>query len=287
MKKFLIILISIICFTYCGNNAYALKQKADVTLILLDISGSMQEPITTKQGKEPRFFLAKRLLKEILRKYNSSDNIGLRLIGVSSEKAIKKIEAQREKNTKCHHCNKQNVEDPLILLFGFFTNGMNFLCNDSDLIVPISKRSLRRIYDVLYHIKPDGASTPIEYTLQQAIENDFAKFPINLKKHIILLTDGYESCGGDPCKYIQKLTETRNDIVIDVVSLQVENKNNLYNCIVKPTGGNVYTLVNFKIDAKPITTSCPDCEYDYTNPKKSFDNSSKNIKYDTYLLEFN
>ncbi len=76
-------------------------------------------------------------------------------------------------------------------------------CNDSKLIVPFAKNNLALIKQKVSEAKPTGI-TPIEHSLTQAA-NDFPdNKAVNM---IIIITDGIEECGGDPCKARQKLME--------------------------------------------------------------------------------
>lgn len=76
-------------------------------------------------------------------------------------------------------------------------------CNDSKLLVPFSKSNIALIKQKVSEAKPTGI-TPIEHSLTQAA-NDFPdNKAVNM---IILITDGIEECGGDPCKARQKLME--------------------------------------------------------------------------------
>jgi Ca-activated chloride channel family protein len=70
-------------------------------------------------------------------------------------------------------------------------------CQDSFLEVPFGVKNHNIIINKLKEIKPIG-TTPITYSLQQAAKD----FPKNAgyRNIIILITDGIESCGGDPCK---------------------------------------------------------------------------------------
>ena len=76
-------------------------------------------------------------------------------------------------------------------------------CGDTKLIVPFSANNLTLIKQKVKEAKPTGI-TPIEHSLTQAA-NDF---PDNKANNIvIIITDGIEECGGDPCKARQKLME--------------------------------------------------------------------------------
>ncbi len=69
-------------------------------------------------------------------------------------------------------------------------------CNDSKLVVPFAKNNIQKIKDLVKAVQPTGI-TPIEHSLTQAA-NDFPD--TKAVNTIILITDGIEECGGDPCK---------------------------------------------------------------------------------------
>ncbi len=69
-------------------------------------------------------------------------------------------------------------------------------CDDSKLEVPFSRENHSRIISVLKNLGPKG-NTPIAYSLEQAA-NDFPNGN-DARNIIIIITDGIESCGGDPC----------------------------------------------------------------------------------------
>ena len=68
-------------------------------------------------------------------------------------------------------------------------------CNDSKLIVPFQRNNVTQIKQKVNAAKPTGV-TPIEKSLVKSA----ADFPDQLAENvIILITDGIEECGGDPC----------------------------------------------------------------------------------------
>ena len=69
-------------------------------------------------------------------------------------------------------------------------------CNDSKLEVGFSPDNHDAIINKLKTIQPQG-TTPIAYSLEQAA-NDFPIDP-DVRNIIIIITDGIESCEGDPC----------------------------------------------------------------------------------------
>lgn len=70
-------------------------------------------------------------------------------------------------------------------------------CTDSQLEVPFGLKNHNAIISEIKDITPRGV-TPITYSLLQAAKD----FPVNkaYRNIVILITDGVESCGGDPCQ---------------------------------------------------------------------------------------
>ncbi|HTX87631.1 MAG TPA: VWA domain-containing protein [Bacteroidales bacterium] len=77
-------------------------------------------------------------------------------------------------------------------------------CNDTRLEVPFAPDNIARIKHVLKTIIPKG-TTPIAYSLQQS-EHDFPPCD-NCRNIIVLITDGLEECGGDPCAVSHELQQ--------------------------------------------------------------------------------
>lgn len=76
-------------------------------------------------------------------------------------------------------------------------------CKDSKLVVPFGPNNTTLIKQKVSEAKPTGI-TPIEHSLTEAA-NDFKDNTTN--NIVILITDGIEECGGDPCRARQKLME--------------------------------------------------------------------------------
>ena len=86
----------------------------------------------------------------------------------------------------------------------------------------------------------------------KAVQNDFS--PSATLKHIILITDGGENCGDDPCLFIRRLMQLRDDFKIDVIGITVDiNAYSQLKCIALAGKGeyyNVRTPEDFKIKFK-------------------------------------
>ena len=67
-------------------------------------------------------------------------------------------------------------------------------CEDSQLLVPLAPGNRERIRSAIDEFRPRG-QTPLAYSLEQ-IAGDFGEF--DGERAVVLVTDGIESCGGDP-----------------------------------------------------------------------------------------
>ncbi len=229
------------------------------TLILLDASVSMMEPF----GETPKYLLAINEAKKVLSTYDRNKAIGLRTIGISIENAM-----------------------------DFLTGDTESFCKATRLVSPITENNISEINSKLDLVFPLG-TTPLTYALQQSINNDFS---LNSHKHIILITDGGESCNADPCSYIRRIMSSRSDIKIDVIAIGVsDNEFNELNCLTQATSGEIYNIktpidlssaLNKFLDNSNIAQpfNKPNIENKIKeNIPKLIENQSQ-IKYKNYLL---
>lgn len=79
-------------------------------------------------------------------------------------------------------------------------------CEDTKLEVPFASHNAITVKNFLNGIKPKGI-TPIAYSLEKSADD----FPHDVRSRniIILVTDGVESCTGDPCSISLKLQQQR------------------------------------------------------------------------------
>ncbi len=81
-------------------------------------------------------------------------------------------------------------------VYGFQYPNRYHRCDDSKLLVPFGSDNHDEILQKIKQIQPKGV-TPIAYSLLQAA-NDFPEDK-DARNIVILITDGIESCNGDPC----------------------------------------------------------------------------------------
>jgi len=247
MKKILFTLAILFLSSLCSI-ANAIDEEI---LIIFDASVSMMENFSG----EPKYVIAVDEAKNILSGIPSSKPIGLRTIGISLNPSILSY--------------LQNPSE---------------MCKATNLEEKISVNNIKNIKSALDGIFPLG-TTPLTYTLDTSINNDFS---INTRlKHIILITDGAESCNGNPCNYLRELMRTRKDIKIDIIAIGV-NKDDFaeLKCITDATSGAIMNVQNrkelksaFNYFFKPSFSD--EIRNDYTN----FYNNKNNTIYRNYMFE--
>ena len=111
-------------------------------------------------------------------------------------------------------------------------------CSDTKLQVPIQLNPSEKIELVLNKLQPSGA-TPISQSLVDAVGNDFP-MP-NAKKHIILISDGAETCSTSPCPIVLDLLRKNPNLKLDVIGFgQLDSRTTKQlNCVAAATFGKL------------------------------------------------
>jgi len=111
-------------------------------------------------------------------------------------------------------------------------------CKDSELVVPVEKVDKDALAKGVDSLQPLG-NTPIAYALEQAVKDLPSEGPTS----IVLVSDGEENCGGDPCEVARDLSQSGHDLYVDVVGLQVNAAaRNQLTCIASAGGGTYYDV---------------------------------------------
>lgn len=144
-------------------------------------------------------------------------------------------------------------------------------CTNSKLVTPFGTSNANSIYTGMNSIGIGGA-TPLVYALQQAAYKDLANLNSSLKKKIVLITDGDDTCGGNPCAFVRTLIANSKDIQIDVIKI---NGGDGLRCLADETGGNYYNINSSQDFGKALGVSFE------TLPQSTFP-SSPNNNYSPY-----
>jgi len=121
------------------------------------------------------------------------------------------------------------------------TRARNYLsdCQQCELLVPLGTGNRGSIINEARWLAPSGA-TPLTLALMQA-EHDLRE--TRGAKTIILISDGAETCCGDPCEFIARLRALGEPITVQVIGLDLKRDHRAreqLNCIGEQSGGKYY-----------------------------------------------
>jgi hypothetical protein len=109
-------------------------------------------------------------------------------------------------------------------------------CQSSDLVVPIDGIDKDALRSAVASYEPVGW-TPITLSLERAAE-DFHKPSENERNAIVLVTDGLETCGGDPCGAAQALADGEVDVTTYVIGFGLtQDEQRTMQCVADAGGG--------------------------------------------------
>lgn len=114
-------------------------------------------------------------------------------------------------------------------------------CKDTELVIPFGPLNQQVFKDKITPLVPRGY-TPIAYSLEQA-RSDFGA--AQELRSIVLLTDGEETCGGDPVAVLQKMKAEGFDVKVNVVGLHIDAAvRSQLEKIAQVSGGQYYDVKN-------------------------------------------
>lgn len=184
------------------DERFHFKDQMNV-LVILDVSGSMANEINGKSMMD----IAKDSIREFTSDLPEEANIGLRVYG---------HEGARTGKTKEESCQ---ITD---------------LVYD---IQPLDKQEFQGIVD---SFEPTGW-TPIGLSLEKA-KDDFKDFPGEENTNLVyVVSDGAETCGGDPVKAAKELTDSNIQPIINVIGFNVDIEGQSHLREIADAGGGIYT----------------------------------------------
>lgn len=210
---------------YINNNQVNVGQIPVIELVM-DYSGSMSNWI-----KE-----AKRAMSSIMSQIPSTTAVGFRVFGHDSNGsnpanggALADVKKIVKKNGK------------YVAITENFIGNTSGSCSATRQVAGVTMANTNSILNGMNSVGIGGA-TPLVYGLDRAIYQDFASISRNTPKKVVLITDGGENCGGDPCAFAQSLMSKRQDVHIDVIL--VGGSSSKLACLAQTTGGKFYTVKN-------------------------------------------
>jgi len=168
---------------------------------ILDASGSMLEPLS---DGVPKREAAKEYLIEHLLTFAPETHFGLRAYG-----------------------HRLRWEDDA-----------EASCKDIELVTPIDIGRLTAIAGWLQDFETLGM-TPLHAAVEAALE-DFDTSDPNRLNNLILISDGIETCAGDPCGLVEMATRAGVNFTLHVVGLAVDEETRTQLSCMAEQGGGVY-----------------------------------------------
>lgn len=124
-------------------------------------------------------------------------------------------------------------------------------CNDIQELVPPGPADKARITEVMRAITPKG-KTPIAAALRQVAERVKTR---EGETTVVLVSDGIETCGADPCQATRALKESGAGFIVHVVGFDVGRKaTEQLQCIAAAGGGHYFPAANAGELARALQT---------------------------------
>ncbi|WP_056685490.1 vWA domain-containing protein [Cytobacillus solani] len=167
------------------DDRYRFKEHLNVEIIL-DASGSMAKKIDGK----PMMDMAKEAIKEFTADLPNDAHVALRVYG--------------------HKGSGSNQDKKLS-------------CSSNELVYPLKKYSASSLNSALRKFKPSGW-TPLAKAIEEA-KNDLKDF--NGENHtniIYLVSDGVETCEGDPVKEAKELADSNITPIVNIIGFNVDSE---------------------------------------------------------------
>jgi Ca-activated chloride channel family protein len=200
VRSSMVLLAMIIVGTGWSAPQPARAEEPAKVLLLLDVSGSMNERISSGGTK---FAAAKRALKQVAGALPAGTQVGLRVYG-------SEISESKDTNPKA--------------------------CRDTELVMPIGPLDRSKMYKAVDSFDAVG-ETPIAYSLGKAVDDLGDKG----RRVLVLISDGEESCAGDPCPAARKLADNGVDLQFNAIGLDVGSKaRKQLKCIAQAGDGSYY-----------------------------------------------
>jgi hypothetical protein len=186
---------------YCGGFDPETQALSDENVVvILDASGSMAEELYS----EKKIDIAKRAVSNFLTKMPQNVNTGLIVYGHKGSNSTADKEAS---------------------------------CSGTEEVVKLGRNNSSNILDAINSFSPKGW-TPLAGSLDFA-KNIFSQRGVNDKDYLILVSDGVESCAGDPLTSAQDLKSEVPGLKLSVIGLAADyNTRGLLSSVALAGGGS-------------------------------------------------
>jgi Ca-activated chloride channel homolog len=117
----------------------------------------------------------------------------------------------------------------------------NLSCKSTEVVYPLGKYDQQTFSKALDKFKPTGW-TPIALAMKEAA-NDLSKITSPSENLIYVVSDGIETCGGNPVQVAQELNKSNVKAVVNIIGFDVDNAGQKALQEVAKAGGGEYATV--------------------------------------------
>ena len=239
-----------------GTNSTMLRTGSDTTLLQVGTKSTalnIGAASTLIQGNVQR----ESLPVNVLILLDTSMTMKQGMDGLYPSKMEEKIEVARRVLQEATAAIPPQVKLGLRVFGGGTSHVDDIDCHQSALLVPIETGNRKTLISVAMGLKPAGM-TPLAFALSQ-VPDDFRD--LHGIRRVVLVTDGMDTCNGDPCAEIKKLSSLGYKMKVDVVGIGVKHDQtarDLFNCIAQHSGGKYYDADTAAELAKGLKQSLAD-----------------------------
>jgi Ca-activated chloride channel homolog len=114
-------------------------------------------------------------------------------------------------------------------------------CKSTEVVYPLGKYDQQKFNKALDAFKPTGW-TPIALAMKEAA-NDLSRSSVPSENLIYVVSDGIETCGGNPVQVAQELNKSNVKAVVNIIGFDVDNAGQKALQEVAQAGGGEYATV--------------------------------------------
>mgnify|MGYP001375886042 CR=1 FL=1 len=116
-------------------------------------------------------------------------------------------------------------------------------CKSTEVVYPLGKYDKSSFQKSLDKFRPTGW-TPLAAAIEEAKKDLSGKTGENVENIIYVVSDGIETCGGDPVKAAKELHQSEIQAIVNIIGFDVDNEGQRALKKVAEAGGGKYTTVS-------------------------------------------
>ncbi len=124
-------------------------------------------------------------------------------------------------------------------------------CDDIEVVVPLGSQTAEELVSTVHRLEPRG-QTPLSRALLLAFDE------VAMRRgsvHVVLISDGEETCGGDPCQLMGELRAAGNRVQYHVIGFDVtDDQGEQLRCVARAGRGEYYAVSDLDSLSRALST---------------------------------